>query len=238
MFFFFFSSRRRHTRYWRDWSSDVCSSDLEKTKEYRHIKKLESVNIGDTLSVIHESENVNITARVISYKYNPLSKRYIEVELGNTVDKFTSLTEELKRVNNKIETELKSAVEDSKNIATKLLKDGFGGHVKIKPDRVLIMDTDDEKTAKKVWMWNKNGLGFSSTGVNGEFGLAMTHDGSIVADYITSGNLNANIIRAGHIKGKNFDLDLDSGNAYFGPRSITKESMDETLVKDLKGKDG
>ena len=25
---FFFSSRRRHTRYWRDWSSDVCSSDL------------------------------------------------------------------------------------------------------------------------------------------------------------------------------------------------------------------
>src|SRR3712207_7350818 len=29
-YFFFFSSRRRHTRYWRDWSSDVCSSDLNK----------------------------------------------------------------------------------------------------------------------------------------------------------------------------------------------------------------
>src|SRR3712207_7959172 len=28
---FFFSSRRRHTRYWRDWSSDVCSSDLQDT---------------------------------------------------------------------------------------------------------------------------------------------------------------------------------------------------------------
>src|SRR3712207_8042387 len=28
VFIFFFSSRRRHTRYWRDWSSDVCSSDL------------------------------------------------------------------------------------------------------------------------------------------------------------------------------------------------------------------
>src|SRR5690349_22652154 len=27
-FFFFFSSRRRHTRSLRDWSSDVCSSDL------------------------------------------------------------------------------------------------------------------------------------------------------------------------------------------------------------------
>src|SRR3712207_7227139 len=32
LFFFFFSSRRRHTRYWRDWSSDVCSSDLTMAK--------------------------------------------------------------------------------------------------------------------------------------------------------------------------------------------------------------
>src|SRR5215217_7416453 len=30
VYFFFFSSRRRHTRYWRDWSSDVCSSDLDR----------------------------------------------------------------------------------------------------------------------------------------------------------------------------------------------------------------
>src|SRR5437762_14227527 len=30
-FFFFFSSRRRHTRYIGDWSSDVCSSDLDTT---------------------------------------------------------------------------------------------------------------------------------------------------------------------------------------------------------------
>src|SRR3712207_3110197 len=32
-YFFFFSSRRRHTRYWRDWSSDVCSSDLDEDGE-------------------------------------------------------------------------------------------------------------------------------------------------------------------------------------------------------------
>src|SRR3712207_2574595 len=33
---FFFSSTRRHTRYWRDWSSDVCSSDLPQFLAYRH----------------------------------------------------------------------------------------------------------------------------------------------------------------------------------------------------------
>src|SRR3712207_8744151 len=32
---FFFSSRRRHTRYWRDWSSDVCSSDLGRRGDRR-----------------------------------------------------------------------------------------------------------------------------------------------------------------------------------------------------------
>src|SRR3712207_3046043 len=42
--YFFFSSRRRHTRYWRDWSSDVCSSDLvvdlsSKVKELKEDKE-------------------------------------------------------------------------------------------------------------------------------------------------------------------------------------------------------
>src|SRR5438105_8147006 len=38
-FFFFFSSRRRHTRSTRDWSSDVCSSDLKKLKgpQFLHV---------------------------------------------------------------------------------------------------------------------------------------------------------------------------------------------------------
>src|SRR5258707_7191953 len=35
---FFFSSRRRHTRYWRDWSSDVCSSDLLNTGAARNLR--------------------------------------------------------------------------------------------------------------------------------------------------------------------------------------------------------
>src|SRR3712207_7710914 len=36
-YLFFFSSRRRHTRYWRDWSSDVCSSDLEQRRRVGHV---------------------------------------------------------------------------------------------------------------------------------------------------------------------------------------------------------
>src|SRR5690606_27048693 len=48
--FFFFSSRRRHTRFSRDWSSDVCSSDLSKTKYFGH--EQDSVCQGE--SVLHK----------------------------------------------------------------------------------------------------------------------------------------------------------------------------------------
>ncbi|MHB0741578.1 phage tail spike protein [Peptostreptococcus anaerobius] len=211
---------------------------LENTKEYKKIKRLESVNLGDRLKVVHKNENLDISARVISYKYNPISKSYIEVEMGNIADKFTSLSQEIKRIGDKVDNEVQSALNKSKTLATKILKEGFGGHVKILPDKILIMDTDDEKTAKKVWMWNKNGLGFSNTGINGEFGLAMTLDGAIVADYITTGNLNANLLTAGHIKGKNFDLDLDAGVMKFGNGAISKNNLAPDLVQELKGQDG
>src|SRR6266702_3739335 len=46
--FFFFSSRRRHTRWPRDWSSDVCSSDLVKARVREHPleRSFELSNIG------------------------------------------------------------------------------------------------------------------------------------------------------------------------------------------------
>src|SRR3712207_8328782 len=39
VFVFFFSSRRRHTRYWRDWSSDVCSSDLGYLEDFMRVQE-------------------------------------------------------------------------------------------------------------------------------------------------------------------------------------------------------
>src|SRR5438046_10602190 len=41
MFFFFFSSRRRHTRLVSDWSSDVCSSDLEAPRQVQLAAKID-----------------------------------------------------------------------------------------------------------------------------------------------------------------------------------------------------
>src|SRR5438445_7804410 len=51
-FFFFFSSRRRHTRYWRDWSSDVCSSDLARASPSMSSAMMKIGNMKDLLPVL------------------------------------------------------------------------------------------------------------------------------------------------------------------------------------------
>ena len=70
----------------------------------------------------------------------------------------------------------------------------MGGYVYKTQNELFIMDTDDPNTATKVWRWNINGLGYSSTGAYGTYALAMTADGAIVADFITTGTMSASRI--------------------------------------------
>lgn len=65
---------------------------------------------------------------------------------------------------------------------------------------ILVMDSPDVETAVNVWRWNSGGLGHSSNGYGGPYSLAMTQDGSIVATMITSGILNATLMRTGIIE--------------------------------------
>ena len=53
------------------------------------------------------------------------------------------------------------------------------GHVVTTADEQLIMDTADKKTARKLWRWNLNGLGYSKTGYNGTYDTAITMDGPV-----------------------------------------------------------
>lgn len=61
------------------------------------------------------------------------------------------------------------------------------------------MDTEDVGTAVKVWRFNLGGMGYSRNGYGGPYTLAITQDGSIVADFITTGTLTANVIKAGRL---------------------------------------
>ena len=77
----------------------------------------------------------------------------------------------------------------------------------------LYMDTPDMATAQKVLRMNENGIGFSTTGVNGPYTSAWTIDGSFNADFIQTGSLTANLIKAGvltDLAGK-FSLNMETG---------------------------
>lgn len=117
----------------------------------------------------------------------------IRDEFGNEITKIYAAIEALK-------TEQAQAIEH----ATKLITGNLGGNVILhsstggeKPDELLIMDTDNIATTKRVWRWNLAGLGYSSKGYVGPFALAMTADGVFVADFIQAGTMSCNRLKGG-----------------------------------------
>ncbi|MGQ8823193.1 phage tail spike protein [Bacillus sp. NA_146.1] len=189
--------------------------ELSQTEEYKDYAILQRVYLGDTVTVEHKEDNLDIQAKAISYKYDPIKKEYIEITLGNFKESFTNMVSKLDQMQdeiNKVSEMPNSILNAAKENATKLINSGFGGNVRIYPERILIMDTKDEMTAKKVWQWNINGLGYSSNGINGPYETAITNDGRIVADFITAGTLTGNLVRGGEVTGST--LRTDSGSNY------------------------
>lgn len=88
-------------------------------------------------------------------------------------------------------------------------------------DTLYISNVRDYTKADKLWKWNMNGLGYSNDGGK-TFGLAITMDGAIVADYVNTGVLNADVIRAGVLKdvSGNFSLDMKTGTLTMKKGSI------------------
>ena len=107
-------------------------------------------------------------------------------------NKFETTTQKIERVYKTLE----KAILD----ATNSIAGNSGGYVVIhdtnndsKPDEILIMDKEDIALATKVWRWNKEGLGYaykaSGGAYNGPYRTAITADGQINADFITTGTL-------------------------------------------------
>ncbi len=201
-------------------SLTVSFVPLEQTEEYKDIGLLERVELCDTVNVEFPSLGVSATAKCVRTVYDALLDRYKSVELG---DARTNIADTIAAQQQKIEQAPdKTFVQQAVDSATGQITGNKGGYVVLhsstgskEPDEILIMDTLDIKTAVKVWRWNKAGLGYSSHGYNGPYGLAMTQDGSIVADFITAGTLNAALAKV---------INLDASN-------INTGSLNASLIK-------
>lgn len=172
---------------------------------YKAIAALERVNLCDVVTVRFAALGVDATAKIVSVTYNVLLEKYDRVEIGESRTNLTSTLAEQQSALGEVPTttELQQAI----NNATNQITGATGGYIVLdppkNPQRILIMDTPDKATATRVWQWNLNGLGYSNSGINGPYGIAMTQDGAIVANYITAGTLTANIIKAGILSSLN-----------------------------------
>ena len=167
--------------------------DLAKTKEYENFTSLETIRLGDTITC--DLDDFKFQTRVIATTYDVLLDRITSFQIGQPVATLaTSMNATIREVESQ---DTSSLLEQAQENASNMLKNAMTGYIYFDYDNgnLYIMDNPDPDDAVKVWRWNLNGLGYSSTGINGTYGLAITMDGSIVADYITTGHLNTNVIQ-------------------------------------------
>lgn len=183
--------------------------NLEKTDQFKN-EVFEKVYLGDTLKVNLEKYGFDVTSRVISERYDNRNDRFVEIELGhskvnvlkevsNVQQTIDGILEQLKQQNS-----WEGLLDQARDEATKLIQEGIkNSFVVARKNEILIMDSENVETAKSVIRMNKNGIGFSQTGYNGPYIIGITIDGKINADCITSGIINAALIRAGRLQSLN-----------------------------------
>lgn len=144
---------------------------------------------------------VNSTPHGLNRQF-PLSKMTINLNnpsantftLGTTVK--TSLTSKSSEAQSAFQKAVEtipvpsSIVQQAVAEATALITAATHGHVVTTAEEQLIMDTNDINTAKRVWRWNLNGFGYSSTGYNGTYKSAITMDGWIVGERIAANSIS------------------------------------------------
>ena len=212
---------------------------LWQSEEYKALAVLERVHLCDTLRVEFPALGVSATAKVVKTTYNALKDRYDSIEIGNAR---TNLADQITGTSRDTEIRQKqslSFLQEALARSTKLIQGGLGGHVIIntdgdgKPNELLIMDTDDTKTASKVLRINMNGIGFSTKGYEGPFSTAWTIDGVFNADFINAGTIRANLIKTGLLqdqKGNNY-WNLDTGE--FRLRSVAVADDWNSVLEEL-----
>lgn len=177
----------------------------------KYLELLEKVSLCDTVTVDFPALGVSATAKVTRIKYNTLLERVEEAGIGEARPNFAKSYQETVSGVDKLPSSMQSAMYAAVQNSTGLITGADGGHVVIKldenkkPQEILIMDSEYMESAQKVWRWNINGFGYSSSGVNGPYETAITMDGAIVANFITTGKIAS---KTGAVY---FDLDANNG---------------------------
>lgn len=213
-------------------SYNINFVQLEKTEEYKNYIVAERLFTGDDCRVYIPKLNVDIKVRAMTKKYDVLAQKTKEIKLSNYIE-VKPLS--IKQIVEKLETmdSTETILQLAKDNATSLIKGGLkNSYVIVRENEIIIGDTKDINTMINVWRWNSGGLGHSKTGYYGEFGTAITQDGQIVADFITTGVLNAGLIRTGILKSFNGVswINLDNGTFDYANGNLSYDGLTMQII--------
>lgn len=210
---------------------------LWQTEEFKKTALVQRLKLCDTVWALHPKLGVNASAKVIRTVYDVLLERYSSIEIGEARTDLNGTLVTQRDIEKTVE-EQKSAVQLELEHALDLMSGASGGNVVVRrnaagnPYEILIMDTDDITTAVNVLRLNMNGIAFSQSGYNGPFTTAWTIDSHFVADFITAGTFNGNLIKAGIIQdaaGVNY-WNMTTGEFQLTPAAKIKTGTDSYVA--------
>lgn len=200
-------------------------------------KAADSFRAGNTYRFVNRLLGLDEYLKIKKRTVNIFRPYQPTIEIGDKVEKITDVAIQTRKyVEYTIPKQKSEILQQAKDNASALITSATHGYVVVEPEQILVMNTDKKETATKVWRWNVNGLGYSKSDTpgeayDGEYGLALTMDGAIVADYITSGTMTADRIRGGTLKAKNssgYWVSISDGEILGG---ATEEGREVTYVR-------
>lgn len=205
--------------------------DMERIKVLDEIRVTSSPNgldrffpVSEMTIYLDKPSNNKLTLGT-SYSKNSLSTK--------TESNMTSIKDKIDSLPNKSEI-----LEEARENASQLIHSATNGHVVTTADEQLIMDTADKKTARKLWRWNLNGLGYSKTGYNGTYDTAITMDGQIVGERLIGGSVTADKLSVSYKSSveKQISDAIDDSNDYTDNKlkSYWTRVEVETAIKNTK----
>lgn len=222
----------------KEWLENTAKTYLQQNKvpkvNYAVSSPIKDVSdIGDTIYIKHPKCRVNIITNVIGIEYDCIRNKYVKIEFGNFKKEIKNLkqqiTGDIEKTTTEAVKESTILLQDELNEATSKFNEMLGSSYKIiEEDKIMFVDKLPKEEATYVLKISNGGIGFSSTGINGNFTSAWTLDGTLNMSAINVINLTASLIKGGTLK-------LGGVNNSSGTFELYDESNRLMLLQDKTG---
>lgn len=179
-----------------------------KAVDLGNIEVVNRLHIGDSVRIIAQPFGIDQWEYITKQSIDLLSLANNSIQLCSTVQIRTSLTSQIANQAEMIEEQqsASSILNEAKANALRILNGENGGviyFINNTDNQIIeqrILNNPDIDQATKAWRWNLNGLAFMKRTYPSDewdIGVAITMNGEIVADYITTGSMYADRIHGG-----------------------------------------